>query len=124
MKALFPITITDKINETKDFYIKHFNFTPVFEESWYVHLRHENGIEMAIMIPGLDNQPDFLRDEFNGKGIVYSFEVDNAQSEYERVKLEGLEIVMDLKEEVWGQIHFILKDPAGVYIDVVEHLGN
>jgi uncharacterized glyoxalase superfamily protein PhnB len=34
----------------------------------------------------------------------------------------NLDIAMELKEEVWGQIHFMLQDPAGIRIDLVQHL--
>jgi uncharacterized glyoxalase superfamily protein PhnB len=34
----------------------------------------------------------------------------------------NLNITMQLKEESWGQIHFMLQDPAGIRIDVVQHL--
>ncbi len=34
----------------------------------------------------------------------------------------NLNIAMHLKEEVWGQIHFMLQDPAGFHVDIVQHL--
>jgi uncharacterized glyoxalase superfamily protein PhnB len=34
----------------------------------------------------------------------------------------GLDFALPLKDEIWGQIHFILEDPAGVRVDVVQHV--
>ena len=118
------ITITDKIPECRDFYTKVFNFEIVFEAEWYIHFRHESGIELAVMQPDLSNQPKFLHGAYAGEGIVYSFEVDDAKSEYERLKASGATIIYDLTDEEWGQRHFILKDPAGVSIDVVQQLSQ
>lgn len=124
MKKLFPITITTKPLESKNFYTKFFNFQIVFEADWYIHMRHESGIELAVMQPNLPNQPKFLHGAYSGEGIVYSFEVDDAKSEYERLKALGATIIYELTDEEWGQRHFILKDPAGVSIDLVQQLNQ
>jgi uncharacterized glyoxalase superfamily protein PhnB len=122
MKKLFPITITEKLEECADFYETYFHFKIVFKENWYIHLAHENGMEIGLMAPNLENQPSFLHSSHQGQGILYSFEVEDASKEYKRLKSSGVNIIHDLKDEVWGQRHFILKDPAGVYVDVVEQL--
>lgn len=124
MKRLFPITVTTKLVECKEFYTKFFNFKIVFEADWYIHMRHESGIELALMQPNLPNQPKFLHGAYAGEGIVYSFEVDDAKSEYERLKALGATIIYELTDEEWGQRHFILKDPAGVSIDLVQQLSQ
>lgn len=123
MKKLFPITITEKIRETKDFYVNNFNFEIVFEADWYIHMRHESGIEIAVMLPNLENQPVFLHDSYDGKGVVYSLEVDDASKEYQRLKDLGVAFLLELKDEEWGQRHFMMQDPAGVAVDVVEQLA-
>ena len=123
MKRLFPITITKNLIECKEFYTKFFSFEIVFEADWYIHMRHESGIEIAVMQPDLSNQPKFLHGAYAGEGVVYSFEVDDAKSEYERLKALGAPIIYELTDEEWGQRHFMLKDPAGVSIDLVQQLS-
>lgn len=108
--------------ETKDFYSKNFDFQVVFEADWYIHMRHESGVEIAVMMPNLSSQPSFLRSAYSGEGTIYSFEVDDANTEYKRLKKLGAEFVYELTDEEWGQRHFILKDPAGVSIDIVQQL--
>lgn len=121
MKAIYPITITAKLNECKEFYVGIFGFSVVFEADWYIQLLHQpSGLELAFMKPGLDNQPAQLHAEFDGKGIIYSFEVDDAESEYERVQKTSAEIYHPLTTEEWGQTHFMVTDPAGVTVDIVE----
>ena len=124
MKRLFPITITDKLSETKGFYAKLFGFEVVFEADWYIHMRHASGVEMAVMLPNLENQPGFLHGQYAGSGLVLSLEVDDARMEYARLRGLGAEFIFELKDEEWGQRHFMLRDPAGVVVDVVQQLGQ
>lgn len=125
MKKIYPLLITDTLKDCADFYTKHFNFTVVFEQDWYIHLLHEqSGAELAYMAPNSQNQPKELHPAFNGTGMVYSFEVEDAQKEYDRVKDSGVTITYELTTEEWGQKHFIVQDPAGIYIDVVEQIES
>lgn len=122
MKGLYPVTITKNIKECADFYKKHFDFTVVFEQDWYIQLLHEkSGVEMGFMMPNHESQPKELHPAFNGNGIIVSLETSDAKKEYDRLaKTLADEMVMAYTEEEWGQKHFILRDPAGVYVDVVQ----
>ena len=125
MKKVYPLLITEKLTECANFYVQYFGFTKVFEQDWYIHLVHEkSGAELAFMIPNADSQPKELHLGFNGNGMVYGFEVADAEEEYNRLKDTDINIVHALKTEEWGQKHFIAQDPAGVYIDVVEQLAE
>lgn len=124
MKKAYPLAITNQLKACAAFYVKHFKFTVVFEEDWYVHLAHEaSGAELGFMASSTASQPPELHASFAGKGMVYSFEVEDAKKEFERLKKEdGIELVLELKDEPWGQRHFIIRDPAGIYVDVVQQL--
>lgn len=122
IRRLFPISITPNIKECKEFYTRFFSFGVVFEADWYIHLRNESGIEIAFMLPDLENQPEFLHEAFSGEGVVLSLEVENAKAEYERMKELQASFAQDLKDEEWGQRHFMLVDPAGMVVDVVQQL--
>lgn len=126
MKKIYPLAITEKLKECAAFYAKHFGFVIVFEQDWYVQLLHEkSGAELGFMVPNADNQPKQLHSGFSGKGIVYSFEVENAKSEYQRLSGESdISMILELKDEPWGQRHFIIRDPAGIYVDVVQQLQS
>ena len=56
------------------------------------------------------------------EGYVISLEVADANLAYQRAKGLGLDIAMPLKSEPWGQTHFIVQDPAGIHLDIVEHV--
>lgn len=126
MKKIYPLVITDKLKECAAFYVEHFDFTVVFEQDWYIQLVQEkSGVELAFMAPNAANQPKELWPSFTGEGLVYSFEVDNAKSEYERLSSkQDIKMIVELQDEEWGQRHFIVRDPAGVYVDVVQQLES
>lgn len=57
-------------------------------------------------------------------GLLLNFEVDNVDAEWERlVQRGGLEPVLDLRDEDFGQRHFIVADPAGVLVDVITEIA-
>lgn len=124
MKKVYPLAITEKLNECSDYYVKYFNFKVVFKEDWYVHLVHEeSGAELGFMKPNTQTQPKQLQVGFSGKGMVYSFEVTDAKEEFERLKrIPQIDVLLELKDEPWGQRHFIVRDPACIYVDVVQQL--
>lgn len=119
---LHPLTITDKLTETATFYKTYFDFEEVFTSDWYLQLAHKNGAEIALMAPNLENQPEIIRSAYAGAGMLFTFETEDATKEYEALQAKGAPIKYELKDEAWGQRHFILQDPSGVYVDVVQYL--
>ena len=53
---------------------------------------------------------------------VDGLEVADVDREYNRLKKEGLPMLLDLKSEEWGQRHFITKDPNELLIDVIQNI--
>ncbi|MBX2838809.1 MAG: glyoxalase [Gammaproteobacteria bacterium] len=121
--AQFPVLVTDKLKAQKEFYESAFGFsTEFFDEDFYLHLAHkQSGIQMAFMAPNHPSQPSFLHPLAGTKGMVTSFEVGNAKSAHDEAVKAGLPLVFDYKVEEFGVSHFMIKDPAGFIIDIVEH---
>mgnify|MGYP001802806451 CR=1 FL=1 len=64
--------------------------------------------------------PPFLHAKATTDGIVLSFEVADAKAAYAKAQQQELDIHFELKEESWQQIHFMIRDPAGLILDIVE----
>lgn len=122
INSAFPLYVVENIEAQKSFYNKVFGFEAVFfDPTFYVHLVNPaNGIEIGFMLTNLETQPDFLHPIAQAKGMVISFEIDNATTAYEQARDHGLDIVFELKEEPWKQTHFMVRDPSGLVIDIVE----
>ena len=119
-KGFFPILTTDKLAECRDFYRLYFGFNVVFEADWYIHLVSEKGIQLGFLQPGHATQPEFLHRAYPGQGIIYSFEVDNVDEEYQKLKNSPVQILLPVRTEEWGQKHFMVQDPGGMTLDLVE----
>lgn len=120
LTSSFPVFTVTNLHDAREFYQNHFGFTAVFENDWYLHLISESGIQVGFLLPDQPTQPDFFHPLYNGKGVIFSLEVDDAASAYHEALDNSLDIAMDLKSEEWGQIHFVVRDPNGILLDIVE----
>ncbi len=122
INAAFPLYVVEELETQKNYYHQYFGFEAVFfDPAFYLHLVNpSNGIQLGFMLPNLPNQADFLHSKAEAKGMVITFEVDNAAQAHTQAKKDELDIVFELKTETWNQIHFMVRDPAGLVIDIVE----
>lgn len=122
MKATsyYPVIMTDEVIATAAFYIRHFGFEPLFEADWYVHLQSKENEHVTLAI--LDGRHKTIPEQARGKvsGLLLNFEVEDVDAIYERLKAAGLPIRLDIRDEDFGQRHFITADPNGVLIDIVK----
>lgn len=122
MKATsyYPVIQTADVAGTAKFYIEHFRFIALFEADWYVHLQssEDESVNLAI----LDYKHETIPEEGRkpSQGLILNFEVDDPDAEYAAVERAGLPILKTLRDEDFGQRHFITKDPNGVLIDVIK----
>ncbi|MAZ04595.1 MAG: glyoxalase [Sneathiella sp.] len=116
----YPVIMTDKVQETADFYVSNFRFKPAFESDWYLHLQSTE--DEAVNIAVLDGSHETVPESGRGKaaGLIINFEVEDVDAEYARATKAGLPILLALRDEVFGQRHFITQDPNGVLIDVIK----
>lgn len=118
--SFYPVIMTKDVHKTAQFYVKHFRFRPLFETDWYVHLQAENdaGVNLAILDGNHATVPESAKGSVSG--LILNFEVDDPDAEFARLKASGLPIIRDLRDEDFGQRHFITADPNGVLIDIIK----
>lgn len=122
--AIFPVMVAENLAAVKEFYQAVFGFNAVFyDANFYLHLVSPNGAQLGFLVPEHASQPNFLHPVMSPDGFVLSFEVKDATAAYAEAQKMKLELAMELKKEEWGQLHFMLVDPAGFRVDVVEHLA-
>ncbi|MCE0556993.1 VOC family protein [Motilimonas sp. E26] len=124
IEAMFPVMVTTNLEAVKTFYESVFGFNAVFfDADFYLHLvSPSSGVQLGFLRPEHATQPEFLRPLMSPEGYVISLEVKDAAQAYAEAQKMDLTIAMALKEEAWGQVHFMLQDPSGFRIDVVQHL--
>ncbi|NWG54149.1 MAG: VOC family protein [Hydrogenophilaceae bacterium] len=127
MKALdvYPLITTAKLAETRDFYVRHFGATVLFEARWVVVLSlagERGGFTLAFMTPDHPTRPPGP-EAFDGKGMILTVQVADAAAAQAALRGAGAPIDYPLAVEAWGQRRFMTRDPAGVLIDVVEQIA-
>lgn len=121
INSFYPVILTKDASGSRDFYTTHFPFEVTFDAGWYVSLKakQEFPFELALLEPDHDTIPAGFRVALNG-GLILNFEVDDADAEYARLQAAGLPIHLEIRSEAFGQRHFIISDPNGILIDVIQ----
>jgi len=116
----YPVIMTDNVSETAAFYRSHFGFAPSFESDWYVHLQSEEDpkVNLAVLQGDHETVPEPARGRVSG--LILNFEVEDVDAVFERATKDGLPILLPVRDEDFGQRHFITQDPNGVLIDVIK----
>ena len=118
--SYYPVIMTADVAATAAFYVEHFRFKPLFESDWYVHLQsaEDESVNLAV----LDGDHETIPAKGRGRvgGLLLNFEVEDPDAEYDRARKAGLPILLELRDEDFGQRHFITSDPNGVLIDIIK----
>jgi catechol 2,3-dioxygenase-like lactoylglutathione lyase family enzyme len=121
LSSFYPVVLTEQVAASSAFYKEHFGFEPVFESDWYVSLKSTEGgssFELAIMDASHSTIPESFRTSV--QGLILNFEVEDVDAEYERlIRNAKLPLQLDIRNEQFGQRHFITSDPNGILIDVI-----
>ncbi|MEM6533222.1 MAG: VOC family protein [Myxococcota bacterium] len=120
MRCLFPDICSDDLVACRDFYTAMFDFEIVFEIDWYVQLKcpANDALQIAFVTREHSSVPSKYRE--HPRGVVITLETDAVDPLFDRAKRLGLNIILPVQDEVWGQRHFMIEDPNGLVVDVVQ----
>jgi len=118
--SYYPVVLTRDVAGTAAFYQTHFGFRSAFVSDWYVHLQF--GADASVNLAILDSQHETIPEGARtpAAGLILNFEVEDPDAVYREVEAAGLPILTPLRNEPFGQRHFITADPNGVLIDVIK----
>ncbi len=124
IRDLYALITTPRLAEVRAFHTERLGAAVVFEAEWFLMLslpgEAGRGLTLAYMHPDHPSRPPGP-EAFNGLGMILTLQVDDAPAAFARLQ-DAAPIVHPLTDEVWGQRRFMLRDPAGVLIDVVEQI--
>jgi len=112
-----------KLSESRDFYVKLFDFNIDYDSDWFVHLiSKDKQLELGI----IDQENEIVPAEFqtNPTGFYVTFVVDNADEVYDIAKAENFEILSEPHDTFYGQRRLLIKDPNGMLVDVSSPIPN
>jgi uncharacterized glyoxalase superfamily protein PhnB len=109
-KSVSAAFTTEKVSETRDFYIKYFNAKVTFDCGWYVNLEFGNpSATLQFMSP---QKPEHQLS--TGAGLIYNFAVDDVDYEYKKLTKAGLDVTVPLEDHPWGDRGFAVQDINGI----------
>jgi catechol 2,3-dioxygenase-like lactoylglutathione lyase family enzyme len=119
----FPVLVSRDVGDARRFYERHFGLVARFESEWYVQLGHPTNpaLELAVMTWQHESLP--VAAQTPAAGVLLSIEVSDATAEHARLTALGVEFVHGLRDEAWGQRHFIIRGPDGVFVDIIEAIA-
>jgi len=114
--------VTSKLQETKSFYMTVLGFGITFENDFYL-LMHtpDNSGEISFLLPDHPSQQPLFQKAYDGHGMYLTIEVEDVDKWYEDIKMKKIPIIIDIRDEPWGDRHFAIKDPNGIGIDIVRY---
>ncbi len=120
LMQFYTVICTADVAGTAAFWQGHFGFRPAFESDWYVHLTMPEAPSANLAI--LDYRHETVPAPFRKPtaGVIVNFEVEDVDTEYARATAAGLRIHLALRDEPFGQRHFITEDPNGIAVDVIK----
>ncbi|HEX6359285.1 VOC family protein [Actinophytocola sp.] len=102
-------------------FTKHFGFKVGIDLGWYVNTQHpdHSNLSLDFVHSGHESWPAATR----GKtvvGTLLAFLVADVDAEFERLRAMGLDVVMPLVTEPWGQRRFQVAGPDGLLVEVLQ----
>ena len=121
LTGVYPVICTEKVVESKAFYLEHFPLKLTFDSDWYVSLKStgKRAFELALLDFRHETVPEAYRQPFSS-GLLINFEVEEVDRVFEQFREAGLPIHLELRSEPFGQRHFITSDPNGILIDIIK----
>jgi catechol 2,3-dioxygenase-like lactoylglutathione lyase family enzyme len=120
MTSLFPDICCDDLGASRDFYRNLLGFEVIFENAWYVQMAHpkQPAAQIAFVLRDHDSVPKAY--QARAQGVLVTVELDDVDACHAHARALGVEPVYPLVSEVWGQRHFMVADPNGLLVDVVQ----
>jgi uncharacterized glyoxalase superfamily protein PhnB len=116
---LYPLIITDQLEQTKQFYSEKAGFRVVHDRPMYLQVAYGNGAdspELAFMRS--DAFPDGKsRPAFDGKGVMVSIPTPDADAKYAALADAKVPLLSKPEDRPWGWRSFLAVDPNGLVLD-------
>lgn len=108
---------SEKLQESKNFYVKLFDFNVDYDSDWFIHLiSNDKQLELGIIDRKNEIVPEETRNQ--PQGFYITFVVDNVDGLFEIAKSENFDIVQAPSDTFYGQRRLLLKDPDGTMVDI------
>lgn len=121
LTSYYPVISANNGARLAQFFIDELNFQAVFSSDWYWHLSMTGRADVNVAI--VDCQHPSIPEAYRKpvQGLLLNFEMDNVSAYYAKAQAKNWEVLLTLRDEDWGQRHFIAATPeTGLMLDLIE----
>lgn len=119
MRRSFPTVLSDRLPETRDFYVALLGFEVAFDSDWYVALRRDDGDgdhELAIWAVGHELVPPPYRAD--PAGVILTFLVDDVDAVHNDARRLRVPLVAPPRDLFHGRRQMLVTDPNGMLVEI------
>lgn len=117
--ATISLTVDD-VPASSTFLTRHFGFHVSMSADGFAALERDDApMSIVLLRRGIEVLPEALRDRV-AAGVIVAFVVDDLAGEEARLRAEGVDITLPIREEPWGERLFLVTDPNGLVYELVE----
>lgn len=119
--SLYAVLMCKDIQKEADFFMNLFDFKKVFDSGWYISLKDDDDFELAM----IDNSHDTIPKQFRKQceGVILNIEVDDVDLLYKKIiNRNDISILLEPKDEDYGQRHFMMETPSKILIDIIQNI--
>lgn len=110
----------DDVAASQRFFTTHLGYTEQAAAEGFASLtRDDAALDIVLLARGTEVLPADQRDQ-RASGLILAFTTTGLEAEEKRLRSEGVEITMPLREEPWGERLFQVTDPNGVIVQFIE----
>ncbi|MEU6997363.1 VOC family protein [Nonomuraea sp. NPDC046570] len=116
---VLPNILSDRLPETRDFFVGVLGFQVNFDEDWFVQLSAPGDVKREVAVWRRDHEliPEAYRDR-DPRGMILTVIVDDVDAVHARAAEKGVTIVAPPRDQFYGQRSCLMLDPNGLLVDV------
>ena len=118
---IVPNVSSTLFEASRDFYVELFDLVVSVDlADWYLQLTPatDQSLNIGFLPPGHELFAD-RASEPGRYSLVLTLQVDDVEEAYARAQRIGAEIPVHLRDEDYGQRHFVVVDPNGLLLNVM-----
>jgi len=121
---LLPNICTDRMAETRDFYVGLLGFVVGFEHhGWYIQVSSPTNPQLQIGIVRRDHEFTPKAFQQPAQGVMISVQVEDVDTAYAAALKRGFRVAQELRDESFGMRRFMVADPNGLLVNIFAFPG-
>ncbi|MBE7382888.1 MAG: VOC family protein [Leptolyngbya sp. SIO1E4] len=115
---LIPNICSQRLVESRDFYVNLLGFEVAFDSDWYVQVASPTNPRLELGIIQQDNElvpPSF---QAAPRGQYLTLVVEDVDAVYAKAQAMNLAVLQPPKDEFYGQRRMLVTDPNGLLLDI------